>query len=141
MTYDHSKDAIAPHGDVLVDRFADDSTREDIVRRVDAADLPEIRLDIRQLSDLELIANGALSPLDGFMGRGDYERVVAEGRLANGLPWTIPVTLSTGAAFADRLGTGETVALRAPDGTLVGAMTVTEIFSYDKDREARQVYG
>ena len=141
MTYDYSKDAIAPHGGILVDRFADEATREDLVRRVDAADLPEIRLDIRQLSDLELIANGALSPLDGFMGRGDYERVVAEGRLASGLPWTIPVTLSARADLADRLGPGETVALRAPDGQLVGAMTVTEIFSYDKEREARDVYG
>jgi sulfate adenylyltransferase len=141
MTYDYSKDAIAPHGGILVDRFADEATREDIVQRVDAADLPEIRLDVRQLSDLELIANGALSPLDGFMGRGDYERVVAEGRLANGLPWTLPVSLSARADFADRLGPGETVALRAPDGQLVGAMTVTEIFSYDKDREAREVYG
>jgi len=132
-SYDYSKDAIAPHGGVLVDRFTDEA--------IDAADLPEVQLDIRQLSDLELIANGALSPLDGFMGRADYERVVAEGRLANGLPWTIPVTLSARAEVADRLGTGETVALRAPNGQIVGAMTITEIFSYDKEREARDVFG
>jgi len=142
MTYDYSRDAIAPHGGVLVDRFADQATREDLVRRVDAADLPEIRLDVRQLSDLELIANGALSPLDGFMGRGDYERVVAEGRLASGVPWTIPITLAVRADVADDLGPGEpTVALRAPDGQLAGAMTVTERWTFDKEREASQVYG
>jgi sulfate adenylyltransferase len=141
MTYDYSKDAIAPHGGVLVDRTADEETRADLIARVDAAELPEIRLNVRELSDLELIACGGLSPLEGFMGRADYERVVAEGRLANGLPWTIPVTLSTRAEVADRLGVGETVALRAPDGRLVGAMTIGEIYSYDKAREAQRVYG
>jgi sulfate adenylyltransferase len=141
MSYDVSKDAIAPHGGVLVDRFADEATRADVLRRVDQAELPEIRLNIRELSDLEMIACGAFSPLEGFMGRGDYERVVEEGRLASGLPWTIPITLSVRAEVADRLGVGEMVALRAPDGKLVGAMTLAEIFSYDKAREAKRVYG
>jgi len=141
MTYDFSKDAIAPHGGVLVDRFADAATRADVLARVDEAELPEIRLNVRELSDLEMIACGALSPLEGFMGRADYERVVAEGRLANGLPWTIPVTLSVRSEVADHLGVGETVALRSPDGKLVGAMTIAEIFSYDKTREAQRVFG
>jgi sulfate adenylyltransferase len=137
MTYDHSQDAIAPHGGVLVDRTADEATRRQILARVDAAELPEIRLNVRELSDLELIACGALSPLTGFMGRADYERVVAEGRLAGGLPWTIPVTLSTRGDVTP----GTTVALRAPDGRLVGAMEVREVFPFDKAREARQVFG
>jgi sulfate adenylyltransferase len=137
--YDHSQDAIAPHGGVLVDRVADEATRAELLSR--AAELPEIRLNVRELSDLEMIASGALSPLTGFMGRADYERVVAEGRLANGLPWTIPVTLSARAELADKLGPDATVALRAPDGRLVGAMDVADVYSYDKEREARAVYG
>src|SRR5262249_59314027 len=95
-----------PRGGVLVAASPDAA--------LDATDLPAIQLDIRQLSDLELIANGALSPLDGFMGRADYERVVAEGRLASGLPWTIPVTLSARAEVADRLGPREAAAIRPP---------------------------
>jgi sulfate adenylyltransferase len=139
--YDFSGDAIAPHGGVLVDRVADEASRADLLRRVAAAELPEIRLDVRELSDLEMIACGALSPLTGFMGRADYERVVAEGRLASGLPWTLPVTLSARAEIADKLGPGTTVALRAPDGKLVGAMDVAEVYHYAKEREARLVFG
>ena len=137
-TYDFSKDAIAPHGGVLVDRVADDATRAALTARVERGELPEIRLNVRELSDLEMIACGALSPLTGFMRRADYERVVAEGRLANGLPWTIPVTLST---RDDRVAAGATVALRAPDGRLVGTMEVAEVYGYDKRREAQQVFG
>jgi sulfate adenylyltransferase len=139
--YDHSKDAIAPHGGVLVDRAADEATRKELLERVERGELPEIRLNVRELSDLEMIACGALSPLTGFMGRADYERVVAEGRLANGLPWTIPVTLSARHESVDALGPGTTVALRAPDGRLVGAMDVTEVYGYDKAREAQRVFG
>jgi sulfate adenylyltransferase len=138
-SYDFSKDAIAPHGGVLVDRVADEATRKEIAAR--AAELPEIRLNVRELSDLEMIACGALSPLTGFMGRADYERVVAEGRLAGGLPWTIPVTLSARAEVADGFGPGTTVALRAPDGRLVGTIDVAEVFAYDKTREALNVFG
>jgi sulfate adenylyltransferase len=137
-TYDFSRDAIAPHGGVLVDRVADDATGAELAARVERGELPEIRLNVRELSDLEMIACGALSPLTGFMGRADYQRVVAEGRLANGLPWTIPVTLST---RDDRVAPGAAVALRAPDGRLVGTMEVAEVFGYDKAREARQVFG
>jgi sulfate adenylyltransferase len=138
--YDFSQDAIAPHGGVLVDRFADEATRSDLLARAAASELPELRLNTRELSDLEMIAAGAFSPLTGFMTRADYERVVAEGRLAGGLPWTIPITLSARAEAASKLREGQTVALRAPDGRLVGGLTIGEIFPYDKKREALNVY-
>jgi sulfate adenylyltransferase len=140
-SYDFSKDAIAPHGGVLVDRFADAAQRAEIEARAKAADLPELRLNVRELADLEMIACGALSPLTGYMGQKDYERVVAEGRLANGLPWTIPVTLSARAEIASKLKPGQSVALRAPDGRLLGTMELQEIFAYDKQKEAKQVFG
>jgi sulfate adenylyltransferase len=139
--YDHSSDAIAPHGGILVDRYADDAARAEIVEQAQAGELPEIELNVRELSDVELIACGALSPLTGFMGRADYERVVAEGRLAGGLPWTIPVTLSARAEVADKLGPGARVALRGPEGKLVAALDVSEVYGYDKDREAKAVFG
>ncbi len=139
--YDHSGDAIAPHGGTLVDRFADPDTKAELERRAAAADFPELRLNARELSDLEMIACGALSPLTGFMTRADYERVVAGGRLAGGLPWTIPVTLSARADLAARLKLGQTVALRAPDGKLAGTLVLEDIFPYDKQREARNVFG
>ena len=135
--YDHSQDTIAPHGGALVDRFADAATRAEIEAQAKGGKLPEARLNVRELSDLELIANGALSPLQGFMGRADYERVVEDGRLANGLPWTIPVTLSTRVDVAP----GSQLLLRAPDGALVGRMDVAEVYAYDKRREAQRVFG
>ena len=74
-TYDHSKDAIAPHGGVLIDRFADAAARSEIEALAKTGNAPEIKLNPREVSDLEMIACGAFSPLKGFMNRADYERV------------------------------------------------------------------
>jgi sulfate adenylyltransferase len=135
--YDHSKDPIAPHGGVLVDRFADAHTRAEIEAQSQSGKVADVRLNVRELSDLELIANGGLSPLTGYMGRADYENVVEAGRLASGLPWTIPVTLSTRADVKP----GSQLLLRDPNGMLVGRMDVTEVFAYDRRREAQRVFG
>ena len=85
-------ETIKPHGGVLVDREAKGAERDELVAR--AASLPVVTLNERQISDLEMIAIGAFSPLEGFMGQKDYTRVVEEMRLASGLPWSIPVTLT-----------------------------------------------
>jgi sulfate adenylyltransferase len=139
-TYDASGDAIRPHGGTLVSRLADADTKSELLDRVQKGDLPELRLNQRELADLEMIASGAFSPLCGFMKRADYERVVAEGRLASGLPWTIPVTLSSRTGHGAKVGEGSLVALRTESGSLVGAMTVEEIYGYDKAREAKNVF-
>ena len=139
--YDAAGDAIAPHGGVLVDRFADEATRHEIETQARSGQTLEVRLNVRELSDLELIANGALSPLTGFMRKADYERVVEDGRLHDGLPWTIPVTLSARAELASKLGFGTPLLLRGPDGALLGRMTVDEIFPYERAREAERVFG
>ncbi len=128
--------AIAPHGGQLIDRLARGAEADETRRQ--AADLPSVRLSTRQLSDLELIATGALSPLEGFMGHADYESVVDGMHLANGLPWTIPITLAV--APGDAPAAGATVALRDPDGELRGTMRVEDVFSRDSRREARNVY-
>ncbi len=83
---------VAPHGGNLVDRKAPVEEREELVR--EALRLPRVPLDARALSDLQMIATGVFSPLEGFMLREDYESVVEDMRLSSGLAWSMPVTLS-----------------------------------------------
>jgi sulfate adenylyltransferase len=129
---------IEPHGGRLVDREARGAERESLLRA--AAAMPELTLNAREEADLELIANGALSPLEGFMGEGDYLLVRDQKRLANGLAWTIPVTLSTTEYERAKLKIGDDVALRSRDGRLLAALHLDEIFKYDKQLEAERVY-
>ena len=129
---------IQAHGSDLVNRFVLDDHREELRRR--AASLPAIRVTQRQISDLELIAIGAVSPLTGFMGRADYESVVLNMRLANGLPWAIPVTLAVGAEEAESARPGREVALVGEDGWPIAILRVSEVFGYDREKEAREVY-
>ncbi|MEK6607912.1 MAG: sulfate adenylyltransferase, partial [Myxococcota bacterium] len=131
-------DPIAPHGGVLVDRTTPEGEREARLR--DAEKLPALTLHTREISDLELIAVGAFSPLRGFMGRADYESVVARGRLADGLPWTIPVTLSATTDEAAKMAEGSDVALTHPDGFVMGLLHLREKFAWDREREADHVY-
>jgi sulfate adenylyltransferase len=95
----------------------------------------------RQMCDIELLLNGGFSPLEGFMGRADYDSVVARTRLANGLLWPIPVTLDVSQAFADGLDLGETIALRDREGVLIATMLVTDKWSPDLRCEAADVLG
>ncbi len=130
--------AIAPHGGKLVNRLVPPEERDETRHR--GKILKEIHLNRRQLSDLDLIGIGALSPLEGFMGQADYERVVEEMHLASGLPWSIPVTLAVAESKASALQMGEELALMDEQGDLRGVMKLHEKFRYDKEREAREVY-
>ncbi len=85
---------IPPHGGKLVNLIIPARERRDIMAR--AISLPSIQLSPRRLCDLELLATGAFSPLDRFMGEADYERVLEEMRLRNGTLFPIPVTLPVG---------------------------------------------
>ncbi|WP_065410394.1 sulfate adenylyltransferase [Pseudobacillus wudalianchiensis] len=122
---------IAPHGGTLVNRI-------DLLFSIDSS-LNCVELDTLELSDLELIANGAYSPLKGFMGKADYDSVVQNMRLSNGLPWSLPITLAVNKDKARTLHKGETVNL-VYNGTVYGVMTVKELFSPDKKLEAERVY-
>ncbi len=118
---------IAPHGGALVDRTGE---------RPDGVDgLERVTLTSREVSDLDMLASGALSPLEGFMGQADYEGVVEEMHLASGLPWSLPVCLAVDAAPS-----GDTVALADEDGTLLATLEVGEMFAYDPKREAAQCF-
>jgi len=128
---------IAPYGGRLVDLGAGEEERREAIAR--AGRLPSIQLSPRSLCDLELLATGALSPLDRFMGRADYLRVVEEMRLSNGLLFPIPITLPV--AEASGLEEGMELALRTPNNDLVALMRIEEIYGWDLAREARHVLG
>lgn len=129
---------IAPHGGTLINRIATDA--DPLEQLATASTLPVIDLDARAVADIECIATGIYSPLTGFAGRDDYDAVIDDMRLANGLPWTIPVTLSIADADARRLQLDQDIAL-SYRGKPLATMTVTDIFLRDKQREASNVYG
>ncbi|MGD8279401.1 MAG: hypothetical protein PVH00_15290 [Gemmatimonadota bacterium] len=111
---------IAPYGGTLVDRRADPAAAAALSAR--AASMPRLPVTRHTLSDLWLIAVGGYSPLTGFMGREDYESVLDSMTLANGLPWSVPITVSADAAWADALEPNAEIALEAPDGRVAAAM-------------------
>ncbi len=130
---------ILPHGGRLIDRVLTGGARAEAEGR--AGDLPQISLNARAASDLECLATGVFSPLEGFMGRADYERVVHEMCLKNGLLWTLPITLAADEDEAARLTEGREAALLGSDGELLGILSIEEIFPYEKREESHLVYG
>src|SRR6185436_5888132 len=130
-------ETIAAHGGRLINRELAGVERETLVERVPA--MPRIDLRQREVSDLEMIANGAFSPLEGFMCEDDYTAVRGNKHLASGLPWTIPITLSTSDEIAGGLVEGSDIALYSDDH-LLGVLHLRQKFRYDKQREAERVY-
>jgi sulfate adenylyltransferase len=118
---------IAPHGGTLVDRTGEPPA--------DLDTLATLTLTPREVSDLDMLACGALSPLEGFMGEEDYERVLDDMHLANGLPWALPVCLAVAAPPA-----GDRVALTDADGRALAVLEVEEVFEYDKEHEAELTF-
>jgi len=130
--------SIPPHGGTLIDRMLRGALREAAIER--AAHLPRLTLSAVALSDLELIGNGAFSPLTGFMGEADYRSVVDEMYLQNGLPWTIPIVLPVTREQAGQFEAGQEVALYDDGGRLMGLLELAEKYTYDKEHEAQKVY-
>jgi sulfate adenylyltransferase len=124
VTTDH---LIKPHGGQLLERTGP--------RPEGVDELEAIRLTPRELSDLDMLASGALSPLQGFMGRDDYERVVEGMRLANGLPWALPVCLAV-----DEAPRGDEVVLADESGRPLAVLEVEDVYDYDKEREAERCF-
>jgi sulfate adenylyltransferase len=100
-----------------------------------------VRLGAREISDLELIAIGGLSPLEGFQGKSDYESILRNKRLANGLPWTIPITLSASRDEAVNFHEGDRLSLVDLAGEVLGIMDLEEKFPQEREKEAKSVYG
>jgi sulfate adenylyltransferase len=132
---------IQPHGGALVNRVLRGVAREGALEK--AKELPHLTLTPTNLSDIELIAWGAMSPLTGFLVRADYERVIHEMQLSSGVVWSLPITLPVDAEFASTIADGDEIALCQPtsDGPhLLATMEVQERYTYDKRVEAQEVY-
>src|SRR5579863_832216 len=127
---------ITPYGGRLVDLLAETEERTDLARR--SGELASIQLTARSLCDLELLATGAFSPLDRFMGRADYHRVLDEMRLADGTLFSIPLTLRV--SELKGIQEGQEIALRSSKNNLIAWMRVEEIFEADNNEEAVKVF-
>ena len=120
-----------PHGGQLINRM-------NLEYSIDPK-LSSVELDKMELSDLELIANGGYSPLEGFMGKADYDSVVQNMRLASGIPWSLPNTLAIDKGKAMEIEVGQMINL-IYNGVIYGVMEVKELFFPDKITEAEMVY-
>jgi sulfate adenylyltransferase len=133
-------DAITAHGGgELSDLKAPAAERASL--KSHAASLQSVRLNARDLSDLEMLASGAFSPLAGFMGEADYLRARDEMRLVSGAPWSIPITLGVEEAIARTLKPGTDIALETESGERIAILKLAEIYKADRVREAEQVFG
>jgi len=130
---------IPPHGGRLVDRVVAEAARARQLTE-EAQKLTPVQLSPREQGDLEMIAIGAFSPLRGFMGRADFERVCREMRLADGTVFPIPVTLCPPDEAARRVSVGQRIALRDDGGRLLATMSVAEKYPHEKALEIPSVY-
>ncbi|PIQ81926.1 MAG: sulfate adenylyltransferase [Candidatus Omnitrophica bacterium CG11_big_fil_rev_8_21_14_0_20_64_10] len=130
---------IPPHGGRLNERLVQGAEREALLHQ--AQRLPAITLRESEASDLELLAIGALSPLTGFLRQADYDAVVERMRLADETLWPVPIVLSLDDAQADQIREGMDLALRDPDGRILGVLQEPELYPYNKGVEAKLVFG
>ena len=130
---------IEPHGGTLKELYL--SSEAAAAEKQQAREYPSWDLTYRQLCDVELLLNGAFSPLEGFLGQVDYQRVLAEMRLESGILWPMPITLDVTETFAEGIAAGSRVALRDPEGVLLAVLEVRDLWRPDKTAEALQVFG
>ena len=128
-----------PHGGQLMELYLPEGKADE--EKVKAKDYPSWDLTPRQLCDLDLLMNGAFSPLDGFLRKADYESVCKSMRLGSGVLWPIPITLDVSKQFADGLEEGKRIALRDAEGVLLAVMDVEDIWTPDRAMEAQDVFG
>ena len=136
----NASDTITAHGGGdLADLRASEAERPGLRRHMEK--LPAVKLNARDLADLEMLASGAFSPLTGFMSAADYLRSRDEMRLASGVPWPIPITLGIEEGEARTVGAGQDVALAAEDGSRIAILKIDEVYRVDRKREAEAVFG
>ncbi len=125
--------------DLLVNLMISEEKR-DLLKKLSTS-MPDIILNDRQICDFELLVTGVFSPLKGFMKQMDYESVLDRMRLETGDLWSIPVCLDISENLASTLEIGQSVALRDPEGFLLGIMVVEDLFPLDMEKEALAIYG
>ena len=128
---------IQPYGGSLVDLIVNDEEREELLRQ--SVSLASLQLSERSVCDLELLATGAFSPLDGFMRAADLESVITRMRLTDGTVFPIPVTLPV--STFQGLAYDKKIALRDSHNDLLAIMTIEEIYEWSKAAFAREVFG
>ncbi|NNF15878.1 MAG: bifunctional sulfate adenylyltransferase/adenylylsulfate kinase [Gammaproteobacteria bacterium] len=128
-----------PHGGELKDLYLPEGKAD--LEKEEAKDYASWDLTQRQICDLDLLMNGAFSPLEGFLGQEEYESVCQDMRLASGVLWPMPITLDVTEAFAGNISAGDSIALRDMEGVLLAIMQVSDIWTPDRSLEARQVFG
>jgi len=130
---------IQPHGGRLVDRVLKGDKRKEALDKAPA--LPRLKLDAELVSDVENIATGVYSPLEGFLGKGDFRNVLNQMRLADDAPWTVPIVLDVSREEAERLsGCGEILLVDSEDRP-VALFDLEEKYGYDKEEMAEKVFG
>jgi sulfate adenylyltransferase len=128
---------IAPYGGTLVNLVAEGAEREELLAK--AAKLSSIKISMRALCDLELLATGGFSPLTTFMGKADYESVLHKMRLADGTLWPLPITLTADPAELPTVG--DSLVLRNANNDIIAIMELDEVFHWDAQTEANLAYG
>ncbi len=130
---------IPPHGGELVNLIAAPERVAEL--RAISMSWPSWDLTARQLCDLELLLTGGFSPLRGFMTRADHESTCSGMRLADGRLWPIPIVLDVTEEFAKSMGRGSAIALRDPEGAMLSALQVDEVWQPDRRAEGRRFTG
>ena len=130
---------IKPHGGTLIDCYCNDD--ESNQYKNDAVNYQSWTLTDRQLCDLELILNGAFSPLDGFMNQQDYNAVLNNNRLSDGNVWSMPIILDVKLDLANVVEINDKLALRDKEGYLIAIIQISDKWDYDKTLESEKVYG
>jgi sulfate adenylyltransferase len=128
---------VSPYHSPLVDLTVSEQEREDL--RAYASELPSLQLSERSVCDLELLATGAFTPLQRFMNKADYERVLEEMRLANGVLFPIPITLPVDPQ--QPISLDRDIALRDAGNELLAVLTIEEIYEWKLDEVATRVFG
>ncbi|BAY82670.1 sulfate adenylyltransferase [Calothrix parasitica NIES-267] len=129
---------IQPHGGKLINCYLSEQERKENLLK--ATNLPSLTLSIRNIADLECIATGVYSPLEGFVNKQEYNSIVRDMRLPNGLAWSIPVTLQIPESEAEQYKLDSEIALAHPNGEILAVMTVNSKFKPNQRFEAQQVY-
>src|SRR5262245_50635642 len=130
---------VSPHGGELVSLMVAPERRKEL--QAGARDWCSWDLTKRQLCDLELLLNGAFTPLQGFLARKDYDSICATHRLANGVLWPVPIVLDLPEELGGQLAPGLPLALRDPEGDLMAVLHLEEVCHSDRLAEAEAVYG
>ncbi len=128
-----------PHGGELKILYLEGQAADD--EKAHARDIPSWDLTMRQMCDIEMLLNGAFSPLDGFLEEEDYNGVVKDMRLSSGILWPMPITLDVSEEFAETVNEADKIALRDPEGVLIATLKIGSKYRPDKNAEALAVFG